>query len=173
MNPSLFRLVLGLCLLPVAASAGESGFAGRWRLDTAKSSALDGWSGMDLVIREEGSTVSLEHDMAWRKTRVNATDTVDTLREVSIPGYFRIDQRHMAVYALPKSPAKVRSAWLDEGRTLQVEALVPLEVSQGIRVMRIYDEYRLLEGGRELVLIELHSTRPRPLVYHFTRIGDK
>jgi hypothetical protein len=36
--------------------------------------------------------------------------------------------------------------------------------------MRLYDEYRLLEGGQQLLLIELHSTRERPLVYHFTKV---
>ena len=36
--------------------------------------------------------------------------------------------------------------------------------------MRLYSEYRLLEGDRDLVLIELHSSRPRPLVYHFTKV---
>jgi len=36
--------------------------------------------------------------------------------------------------------------------------------------MRLYSEYRLVEGDRELLLIELHSSRPRPLVYRFTKI---
>jgi len=35
--------------------------------------------------------------------------------------------------------------------------------------MRIYDEYRLLEGDTVLELIELHSTRERPLVYYFNK----
>jgi hypothetical protein len=172
MNASHLRLLLGLCLLPSAALAGDSGFGGRWRLDTEHSSALDGWSAMDLVVREDGTRVSLRHDMAWRKTRVSATDTVDTARQVAIPGFFRIDQRHMAVYGLPKAAAQVRAEWLDDGRTLRVEALVPLEVSQGMRTMRIYDEYRLIEGDRELILIELHGTRPRPLGYRFTRVDE-
>jgi hypothetical protein len=173
MKHALLKLLLGLCLLPLAAAAADPAFNGRWRLDTVRSSALDGWSGMDLVISTRGGTVSLRHDMAWRKTRFTATDTVDTARPVAIPGFFRIDQRHMAVYALPKAPAQVRAAWLDDGRTLRVEAEVPLEISQGTGTMRIYDEYRLLEGGDELLLIELHSTRNRPLVYRFTRVAGE
>jgi hypothetical protein len=40
--------------------------------------------------------------------------------------------------------------------------------------MRIYQELRLVEGDRELLLIELHSTRAKPLVYRFTKItGEK
>ena len=65
------------------------------------------------------------------------------------------------------------AAWIDGGRTLRVEAQVPLETSQGDTTMRLYDEYRLLEGGSELVLIELHSTRSRPLVYHFTKVPEE
>jgi len=153
-----------------AAMAGDPAFSGRWRLDAEQSSALDGWSAMDLVIQTDGSRVSLRHDMTWRTTKVTATDVIDTEHPVAIPDFFRVDQRHMAVYARPKAAAQVRAAWLDGGRTLRVEAEVPLEVSQGDRTMRLYDEYRLLEGDRELVLIELHSTRNRPLVYHFTKV---
>jgi hypothetical protein len=39
--------------------------------------------------------------------------------------------------------------------------------------MRIYSEYRLLEGDQTLLLIELHSSRSRPLVYRFTRVPEE
>jgi hypothetical protein len=77
----------------------------------------------------------------------------------------------MAVYARPKETARVQASWIDDGCTLRVEAQVPVETSQGNTTMRLYDEYRLLEDGQELVLIELHSTRDRPLVYHFTKVA--
>jgi hypothetical protein len=38
--------------------------------------------------------------------------------------------------------------------------------------MRLYYEYRLVEGDQSLVLIELHNTRPQPLVYRFTRVTE-
>ena len=163
------KLFLALLLLPFAARAGDPGFNGRWHLDTGHSTALDGWSAMDLVITAGGTGVSLRHDMTWRSTHVSAVDAIDTVQPVEIGDFFRIDQRHMAVYALPKAAAHVRAAWLDGGRTLRVEAEVPLEVSQGVRTMWIYDEYRLLEGDTVLELIELHSTRERPLVYYFNK----
>ena len=78
----------------------------------------------------------------------------------------------MAVYARTKETTRVAAAWIDGGRTLRVEAQVPVETSQGDTTLRLYDEYRLLEGG-ELVLIELHSTRPRPLVYQFTKVPEE
>jgi hypothetical protein len=108
--------------------------------------------------------------MAWRATKVTGTNTVDTAKPVEIPNFFRIDQRHMAVYAQPAKTARTVASWLDGGRTLRVEAQVPLEISQGETTMRLYSEYRLLEGDETLLLIELHSTRSRPLVYRFTKV---
>lgn len=169
-------MLLGLGVLPAWLLAGNPGLAGRWRLEVAQSTALDGWTAMDLVVRLDGTKVELRHDMAWRATKVTGINTVDTAAAVAVPNFFRIDQRHMAVYAQPKKSATATAAWLDGGRTLRVEAQVPLEVSQGEAVMRLYSEYRLLEGGQGLVLIELHSTRTRPLVYRFSRVpgeGEK
>jgi len=166
-------LLFCLGLLPAAVLPANPALAGRWRLDPAQSTALDGWTAADLVVRLEGTKVELRHDMAWRATKVTATNTVDTAGPVEVPNFFRIDQRHMAVYAQPKKSARTVAAWIDAGRTLRIEAEVPLEVSQGDAVMRIYSEYRLLEGGETLLLIELHATRPRPLVYRFTKVPEE
>jgi hypothetical protein len=171
MKRTLLKLLLGLALLPLAALAGDPSLLnGRWRMDTARSTALDGWTTADLVIQTDGSKVSLRHDMTWHATKVTATNSVDTAQPVEITNFFRIDQRHMAVYTRPKEAAHVQALWMDDGRTLRIEAQVPVETSQGNTTLRLYDEYRLLEGGQELVLIELHSTRDRPLVYHFTKV---
>jgi hypothetical protein len=170
MKRILLKLLLAAWLLPLAAMAGDPAFNGRWRLDVARSTALDGWSTLDLIIQTDGGKVSLRHDLTWHATKVTATNVVDTAAPAEAGNFFRLDQRHMAVYARPKEAAHVTAAWIDDGHTLRVEARVPVEVSQGNTTMRLYDEYRLLEGGNELVLIELHSTRSRPLVYRFTKV---
>jgi hypothetical protein len=164
------RIFLLSLFLPLAALAADADFAGRWRLDPARSTALDGWTAADLVVGIDGSKISLQHDMTWRSTKVTATNLVDTAASADVANFFRLDQRHMAVYARPTESAHVTAAWIDGGRTLRVEAQVPLETSQGNTTMRLYDEYRLLEGGQTLLLIELHSTRERPLVYLFTKV---
>ena len=173
MKRTLLKLLLGLALLPLAAVAGDPALNGRWRMDPARSTALDGWTAMDLVIAVDGSKVSLRHDMTWHGTKVTATNTVDTAQPAEITNFFRVDQRHMGVYPRPKEAAHVSAVWLDGGRTLRVEAQVPVETSQGNTTLRLYEEYRLLEGDRDLVLIELHSTRSRPLVYHFTKVPEE
>jgi hypothetical protein len=165
--------ILLLGLLPGWLPAANPALAGRWRLDVAQSTALDGWTAMDLVVRLDGSKVELRHDMTWRSTKVTGINVVDTAVPVAVPNFFRVDQRHMAVYAQPKKSAATTAAWIDDGRTLRVEAQVPLEVSQGEAIMRVYSEYRVLEGGQGLVLLELHSTRTRPLVYRFTKVPEE
>jgi hypothetical protein len=161
-----------LLLLPLAACAATSPLEGRWRLDKARSTALDGWHEWDLVIAVTGSRVSLRHDMKWIRTNFSATNTVDTAAPVEIPAFFRVEQRHMALYPAKGGRTTARAAWLDAGRTLRVEADTPIEISQGQANMRLYLEYRLIEGDQALVLIELHSTRPQPLVYRFTRVTE-
>lgn len=169
---SALLLLLLWFMIPVDHAMAASPIEGRWRLDTARSSALDGWTAWDLVIRIEEPKVHLRHDMQWRKTRHTATNTVDVSAPAVLSGFFRVEQRHAALYPAKDGRTPVRAAWLDGGRTLRVEADTPVETSQGKAVMRIYSEYRLLEGDGSLLLIELHNTRPRPLVYRFNRVAD-
>ena len=167
------RLLLPLLLLlPLAACAATSPFEGRWRLDKARSTALDGWTAWDLVIQSDGSFVSLRHDLEWRSSRHTATNSINTAQPVTLENFFRVEQRHMALYPAKGGRTTARAAWLDAGRTLRVEADTPIEISQGQANMRLYYEYRLVEGDQALVLIELHSTRPQPLVYRFTRVTE-
>jgi hypothetical protein len=164
-------LALLLLALPLAALGG-SPLDGRWRMDPARSSALDGWNAWDLVIAVDGTRVNLRHDMRWRTTLHSATNTVDTAAPTKVANFFRVEQRHMALYPAKGGVTAVSAAWLDSGRTLRVEADAPIEVSQGEATMRLYHEYRLLEGGDSLVLIELHNTRPQPLVYRLNRVKE-
>lgn len=170
MKALLFTCLVASLLVPLSTAAANSKFDGRWRLDSERSSALDGWTAMDLILKVDGDKVAIEHDMRWRTTRVLETNTVNTRKPVSITHFFRIEQRHMAVYSPKKSKSKVKSEWLDDNRTLRVETTVPVEVSQGETTMRLYFEYRLGVGNETLTLIELHSTRNTPLVYRFRKL---
>lgn len=168
------RLLIGLLFSLLLSSApAASPLEGRWHLDKARSTALDGWHEWDLVIQVTGAKVSLQHDLKWGRTAFSATNVVDTAQAASLPDFFRVEQRHMALYPAKGAATTVRASWIDNGRTLRLEADAPIEISQGQAVMRIYSEYRVLEGDRDLVLIELHSSRPRPLVYHFTKVTSE
>jgi hypothetical protein len=89
---------------------------------------------------------------------------------VELKDFFRVEQRHMAVYPAKNGVTKASAAWIDGGRVLRTEAFTPVEVSQGDVFMRITSEYRVGETGDTLTLIELHSTRNRPLVYVFKKV---
>jgi hypothetical protein len=167
-----FKFLMLSLVVPVTVAVANPDFNGRWRLDVERSSALDGWTAMDLVLKVDGANVSIEHDMRWRTSRVVETNVVNTKERVEISNFFRVDQRHMAVYAPKKSATPVRASWLDRNKTLRVEATVPVEVSQGDAKIRIYCEYRLGVGGETLTLMELHSTRNNPLVYRFRKLSS-
>ena len=169
-HPLKFSLGIGLALLTAALLSANSDFNGRWRMDPAKSSALDGWQKMDLVIAVQGSQIALTHAMQWRTTNLEATNHFDTTKPVTLDDYFRVEQRHMAVYPAKHGTTQATAAWIDRDRTLRIEADTLVEVSQGDVPMRIYQELRLGEGGDKLTLIELHSTRNRPLVYVFDKV---
>ena len=108
--------------------------------------------------------------MLWRTSRVVATNKLDTAQPVELKDFFRVEQRHMAVYPAKGGVTTATAAWIDGGRVLRTEALTPVEVSQGNVSMRITSEYRVSETGDTLTLIELHSTRNRPLVYVFKKV---
>ncbi len=172
MNGPLLKFLLACATFPLAASIANPEWNGRWRFDPDRSSALDGWTNMDIAIEANGSKVSITHDMRWRSTRVTKTNVVNTRRTVKIPDFFRIEARHMAVYAPKSFEATVSSEWLDAGGALRVEAEFPVEISQGDATIRMYSEYRLGEGGETLTLIELRSSRNNPLVYRFKRLPE-
>lgn len=174
-TPDRLRTVLGgmAALILAAVAAANPALEGRWRLDAAASSALDGWHKMDLAVALDGTQVALAHTMQWRTTVHEAVNVFDTAAPVERKDFFRVEQRHMAVYPAKHAVTKVSAAWIDDGRTLRTEAFTPVEVSQGDVLMRITTEYRVSESGDRLTVIELHSSRNRPLVYVFNKITEE
>jgi hypothetical protein len=166
------RMILGglMALGLTAALAANPALTGRWRLDPARSTALDGWHKVDLVVALDGTRVALTYDMLWIRSKVVVTNTVDTAHPVELKNFFRIEQRHMAVYPAKHGITQATAAWIDGGRTLRTEVFTPVEISQGEVLMRMTSEYRVSETGDTLTLIELHSTRNRPLVYVFNKV---
>ncbi|WP_221029394.1 hypothetical protein [Actomonas aquatica] len=170
-HPLKLLLGLGLTLLAASFLSAAPNIDGRWRMDPAKSTALDGWQKMDLEIATDGSAVSVTYHMQWRSTKVSATNHYDTTQSVTSDDYFRVEQRHMAVYPTKHGTTTATATWLDDGRTLRIEANTSVEVSQGDVPMRLYQEFRVGEMGDRLTLIELHSSRTRPLVYVFDKLS--
>ena len=157
-------IMVGLAVLAFGATASANPeIVGKWQLDVARSSALDGWQDMRLVISSQDTQVDIRHEMRWRSTNYRATNTVDTTKPVASDSFFRVEQRHMAVYPAKGGVTHTTAEWIDNNRTLRTETHTPVEVSQGNVMMRITSEYRIGEGGKTLTVIE----GPRCLGHEF------
>lgn len=163
-----------LVLLLVAAltrpPAPPGDFAGRWVLDPSGTSALDPWREITLDVTAGDDRVVLVRRLTWG--RRSATDSLNVPvdgRPVAVPFPAWLDNRHLAVWAAGEGTKRVAAQWLDEGRTLQLVSTMTVATSQGEQPMRVLSEYRLSPSGDRLTLIELRSSRNRPVIYTFVR----
>lgn len=157
-------------LLWSSPASANSELAGHWQLDIARSSPLSGWQDMALVIAVDGAEIEITHQMRWRRTHYRATNIVDTSKTVTSDSFFRVEQRHMAVYPTKGGVSHTTAEWIDAEQTLRTETQTMVEVSQGDVPMRITSEYRIGEGAETLTWIVLRSSRSRPLVYFFQKV---
>ena len=169
------RILLGgiAALFLAALASANPDLEGRWRLDPKYSSGLDGWSAMDMVFAHEGSQIAITYEMALRSIRRDYTNTFDTSKKVTSKGFFRVEQRHMAVYGAKDGVSSSTAEWIDDNRTLRTESHTPVEVSQGVVTMRITCEYHIGEEGKKLTVIEIHSSRERPLIYFMYKVKEE
>ncbi len=162
-------LVSLLCVL--WGSGDGARFDGTWTLDTTRSTAIDPWRGLTLDLRITDDAVTVQR--TWSGTR--GARGLDSMRVRTdgtvnpVPIHRWVDNRHLGVRIAPNTRRAVVAQWKDEGRTLSIEQKMSVITSQGETPLRIYSEYRLAPDGHTLYLMELRSTRPRPLHYVFTR----
>lgn len=161
---------LALCaLLFVAWAPSPAGFAGRWVVDPSGTSALDPWRTITLDVTIDDERIGIVRQLSWGHREV--TDSLNISvdgKAVAVPFTAWLDNRHMAVWAAGGTK-QVAARWLDEGHTLQIVSNMTVETSQGEQPMRVLSEYRLSPSGDRLTLIELRSSRNRPVVYTFVR----
>lgn len=169
------RILLGgiAALFLAALASANPNLDGRWRLNPKYSSGLDGWSHMDMVFAQEGSQISITYDMRLRSIHRSYTNIFDTAKEVASEGFFRVEQRHMAVYGAKGGVSHSTAEWIDDDRTLRTETHTPVEISQGETNMRITCEYHIGEEGKKLTVIEIHSSRERPLIYFMYKVKEE
>jgi hypothetical protein len=165
----LFCFSIGL--LGAAPSAPGNSLAGTWRIDPAKSTELSPWKTFDLVVTVDGPRLTLTRKLAWGRREVQDLTTLDLSKPVSdMPITWWPDNRHLGAYIGHDKTKHVRAEWLDGGRLLRTSADLVLSTQQGDRAINILTDYKVSESGTQLTLIELRSTRNRPIVYIFTRV---
>ena len=155
---------------PTALS--PTALSGAWVLDADRSRAIDPWRGLALEIADDGDGVVVKR--MWTGSREGGA-AVDSVRLVpgttvrSAPMLQWPDERHLGVYITGDRTKTVASRWEDGGRTLVTESALTVSTQQGERPIRIYTEYRLSPEGDRLDVLELRSTRPRPIHFVFAR----
>ena len=178
-SESLSCLRLPTCLLllviPLLACAPNPDFTGTWSLVEDRSTSVDPWRSLAIELEVNGPRVTLKRIWGGNREAGTYTDSM-TVRTDGSVHTIEMDQwpdnRHLGAFLAGDSTKQVTAQWIDDERTLRVESRLQVRTSQGVRPIRIYSEYRLSPDGKHLTLLELRSTRPRPLHYTFERAAS-
>lgn len=167
------RLILVLVFLSSLAIAGASPLAGTWRINAAKSTDLSPWGAFDLVIKVDGSHLTLTRHLAAGRRTYDDVTSLDLTKPVNlVPVAWWGDNRHLGAYIGGDRTKRVRAELLDDGRILRTSADLVLATQQGERAVNVLTDYKVSANGARLTLVEQRSTRNQPVVYVFERITD-
>lgn len=145
-------------------------FAGKWQLRTDLSTAVDPWRTIRLDIDVDGSVIDIEKTVTTGRRSTTENYRLDTAQEENfVPMAVWLDNRHIGAYLPHNSGKTIRAEWLDGGRTLKMDSNYVLETHQGETPVRAYVEYRLSRGGERLTMLEIRSSRNRPILHVFER----
>jgi len=153
---------------PLTMSANQD-LTGSWTIDRPNSTAIDPWRRIHLDITVAGDQVEISREVTTGRRNHTNTYPLVIDQTVAVPIDWWTGNRHIGAYMGGDGTKKVRASWIDGGDTLRVEAHFVLETSQIETPVRTYTEYRLSEDGQRLTVLELRSSRERPIVYVFTR----
>jgi hypothetical protein len=155
--------------VPSSDSITAAKLSGKWKIDKEVSTAIDPWRDMQIEIDATSSQLTLDRNWeGYHGFSVSDSMTIPidgSTHQVSMSQW--PDNRHIGAFLAEDSLKSVSARWLDEGRTLQVTTRLKLKVSQGTSQVRTHSEYRVSPSGAHLIVLELRSTRPRPIRYRF------
>jgi hypothetical protein len=165
------KAVLWVALLvPLVGLGEEHQLNGVWKIDRAASTAIDPWSSIQLEIEVDDREIVINRTVSTGRRRssqfYNLIIGELTMTDVD----WWTGNRHIGAYMGGDGKERMIARWLDDGRTLRVESGLTLKTSQGETKVRNYYEYRLSSDGNELTVIELRSSRNRPIVHVFNRV---
>ena len=163
-------LAVGFLLASIVGCAAASPLAGIWHIDRDRSTELSPWQSYDLTITVAGDTVTLARQFGAGRRTFSDTMTLDTTQpETVVPVSLWPDNRHLGAYIGGDHTKRVHATWLDDRRILRLSTDLVLDTQQGSRAVNILSDFKVSASGAVLTLIELRSTRNRPVVYVFTR----
>ena len=156
--------------LGAAVNSASAPLAGEWRIDLERSTELSPWKDYRLLITVDGDAVTLERHLAWGPREFTDRMTLHPGRTETVPVVMWPDNRHLGAYISDAHTKQVRAESIDGGRLLRLSTDLVLETQQGARAVNILGDYKVSASGDQLTLIELRSTRNRPIVYLFNRV---
>jgi hypothetical protein len=163
-----FIVLILLAACPIAAHS--SPLAGTWKFDASRSTELSPWSNCLLTISVDGDNVTIARQLGAGRRGFADSMTIDVSRaEDIVPVPMWPDNRHIGAYIGDDHSKTVRAHWLDDGRILRLSTDLVLSTQQGDRNVNILSDYKVSANGSQLTLIELRSTRNRPVTYVFNR----
>lgn len=166
--PKPFLLAWGVLCVCCVTGWSVPQLSGKWVVDPARSSALDPWRKIVLEIEIEGPSVTIAREVSAGR-RVSATTYPLRIDEtVKVPVAWWTGNRHIGAYMGGDGTESIRASWLDD-RTLGVVSHYVLTTSQGETPARSTYEYRLSTDAKSLTVIELRSSRDKPIVHVFAR----
>ena len=169
----MLRLLTSLSLLLLIAplAAATSPLAGTWRFDPSRSTELSPWQSYDLTLNVAGDVVTISRQLGSGRRGFNDTMTLKTAAADNVVAVeLWPDNRHLGAYIGGDRTKHVRAEWLDGGRILRRATNLVLSTQLGDRPVNILSDYKRSANGAVLTLIELRSTRNRPVVYVFNRV---
>lgn len=166
--PNKILFALGALLACSVPGWGVPQLDGKWVVDAAQSSALDPWRRIVLEIDVEGPAVTIAREVSAGRRVSSATYALLIDETVKVPVGWWTGNRHIGAYMGGDGTESIRATWLDN-RTLGVVSHYVLATSQGETPARSTYEYRLSPDGSTLTVIELRSSRDKPIVHVFNR----
>ena len=163
-------ILLAILWIPSVGLCNEHQINGTWKIDREASTAIDPWRSIELVIEADELEIVVNRTVSTGR-RKSSQEYNLMIGEITIADVeWWTGNRHIGAYMGGDGKELMVARWLDGGRTLRVESGFTLATSQGETRVRNYYEYRLSPDGNELTVIELRSSRNRPIVHVFKRI---
>lgn len=154
-----------------SAALDARAFLGQWKFDPTQSTDLSPWSSCDLTIAQSGQKLTITRNLrGGRRTHTDVIPLDVTKSTNEVPQTWWIDNRHIGAYSPHDATKTVHAKTLDDGKLLRLETDLVLETQQGSRDVNIISQYQISPDGNVLIVTDLRSTRPRPVVHVFTRV---
>ncbi len=172
-----FGLMILLSLPVLAISQGDSGFNGKWALIPGRSTEIDLYGTLSLVIQQNASTVTIIQTWGIGRsfTDTLALRTGGAINQIPIRDRVWPTNVFMGISMQKGATEQVTATWEDNGMLLRVERRYDVLSSQGRQQISSIETYQLSSDKETLTFRIKRSTRRTgpEVIYVLKRSGAK